>query len=496
MATPDRARFHIMQEVDVSCESHYDPIRSLYTPRRSVVLATFAVSWPDGTPCSLVEMYLVSRFRRGVSVREDGGSLRAIVAKLAHLIRHCWRIKRDFWELDDEDVYGLVQALMEEMKPEAPLVHVRDNNTVRAIIATTVEFLLWVQTEVMVALPLIGVGHEYRIQLVERKVLDTRRNRYIIQRIYHRLPPRDTKEPKRPISRDKRNALWEAVSRMAGFSVVPPGWARSGDCGSLLNQYLKARRELLLELLEATGARPGELSRLSVSSNEDCYKSQELVLLTLKRRRHVERKIKLQPGVAMRLSVFISKRRAALLKEIQAAGAVSYPIDRVFIGINGAPMSERSMVSEFWRISKVAGLEEYQSCMSMFRHRFITKQVAIHLGIYLSEENKTREMMTDADYRTILKKVATITGHGVEASLLHYIDLAWDELGTGNQVDAVVAIDASIESATTQIISIIGELENPAGRSPAGLLQAAKETLMNMQQELRAAVDKRGAWAR
>lgn len=492
MTSPNSARFNLMQEVDVTCESHYDPIRKLYTPRRLVAPASFAVSWPDGTPCSLVELYLVSRYRRGVSVREDGGSLRAIVSKLIHLIRHCWQIKRDFWELHDEDIYGLVQLLMEEMKPEAPLVRVRDNNTVRAIIATTVEFLLWVQNDVMVALPLIGVGPEYRIRLAERKILDSRRNRHIVRLAYHRLPPRDTKEPKRPISRDKRNALWGAVSEMAGVCIVPPGWARSGDYGSLLNNYLKARRELLLELLEATGARPGELSRLSVSSNEDCYKSQELVLLTLKRRRHVERKIKLQPGVAMRLTVFIRKHRAALLKEIQVAGAISNPLDQVFLGINGSHFSERSMVSEFSRISKAAGLNEYQSCMSMFRHRFVTKQVAIHLGIYLGEENKIREMMTDADYRTILKKVATITGHSSEISLLHYLDLAWDELGTGNQVDAAVALDASIESAATQIISILGEFENPTGQSPTELLQAARETLTNMQQELRVAVDKHG----
>lgn len=492
MRAPDRARFRLLQKVDVTCESHYDPILHSFTPRRVVVPATFAITWPDGTPCSLVEMYLVSKFRRGASVREDGGSLRAIAAKLMHLIRHCWLIQRNFWELDDDDIYGLIESLMSEMKPATPLVRIRDNNRVRNIVAAVVEFLLWLQSDVMVGLTLIGVGPEFRIRLKQQKVSYSKGNRHILQLVYHRLPPPDTKEPKRAISSEKRNALWKAVSRMAGVTVVSPPWARGGSRGPLLSTYLKARRELLLELLEATGARPGELSRLAVSGNEDCYKSQELVLVTLKRRRHVERKIKLQPGVAMRLAVFIRKHRAALLKAIEGANATIAPLDRVFLGILGAPMHERTMVTEFSRISSVAGLREYQSCMSMFRHRFITKQVAIHLGIYISQENKTKEMMTDADYRTILKKVATITGHGDESSLLHYIDLAWDELGTGNQVDAAIAIDASIEMASTQMISLIGALDHPAGQRPAELLRTAKEVLIGLQQDIRSAVGARG----
>jgi len=486
----DNARFHLLHQVDVTCESNYDPIQKIFTPRNIVAPASFAVTWPDGTPCSLVEMYLISRFRQGVSIRPDGGTLRATVSKLMHLIRHCWPT-RDFWELEDEDIYNLVETLMAETKPEAPHVRIRDNNTVRAIVAEIVKFLLWLQNEVMVGLLLIGVGSEFRIRLTERKVLDSRRNRYLVQKVYHRLPPRDIKEPKRAIGREKRNALWEAVGRMYGTSVVNPPWAQGEDYSTLFANYLKTRRELLLELLEATGARPGELSRLSVTENDECYKSQELILVTLKRRRNIKRKIKLQPGVAIRLTVFIRKHRSDLLKAIEDSAMVKNSQDCVFLGINGSPMSERSLVSEFARISSIAGLHEYQSCMSMFRHRFITKQIAIHLGIFLGQGSKTKAMMTDADYRTILKKVATVTGHGNETSLLHYLDLAWDELGTGNQVEAAIAIDASIERASTQIISLIGAMKHTAGRTPFQLLLAAKETLESMQQEIRAAMTKR-----
>lgn len=487
---PNNAKFHLLRQIDLTCESHYDPIRKSFTPRNITAPASFAVTWPDGTPCSLVEMYLISKFRRGASVREDGGSLRTAVSKLMHLVRYCWPVS-DFWELDDEDISKLIDKLVAETKPEAPLVRVRDNNTVRAIVAEIIDFLVWLQNEVMVNQMLVGVGPEYRVRLKERKVFDSRRSHHVIHLVYHRLPPPDTKEPKRPMGRDKRNALWEAVAKLSRKDIVPPPWARSNDYGALLTSYLKARRELLLELLEATGARPGELSNLRVLVNDECYKSQELVLVTLKRRRFLERTIKLQPSVAMRLSVFIQKQRANLLRAIQSENFSSDAQDRVFLGINGAPLSARSLGSEFTRLSLTAGLSGYQSCMSMFRHRFITKQVAIHLGIYLGLETKTRELMTDRDYRTILKKVATVTGHGSEASLLHYVDLAWEELDTGNQVDAAISIDASIERASTQVTSLIDAMENSSGRSAIELLKVAQGTILEMQREIRTALSKR-----
>jgi site-specific recombinase XerD len=491
MTSANKQLFHLLSNVDITHEAHHNPVDHIYSPRRLVVPATFAVTWPDGTPCSLVENYLISRFRRGASVREDGGSLRATVAKLTHLIRYCWYIKRDFWELCDDEVYQLVVVLMGEMKPSAPFTRARDNNTVRAIVATAVEFLLWLQSDVLVNYRLIGLEPEYQVRLAERKVFDSRRNRHIVSLVYHRLPPRDTKEPKRPISREKRNQLWQGVSELATTEAFLPAWARKNSQGSMLSTYLKARRELLLELLEATGARPGELARLSVLANENCYKTQQLTLETLKRRRQIQRTIKLQPGVAMRLAVFIQKHRTTLLREMLSAGEPPVPMDRVFVGISGTPMSERSMTSEFSRISAAAGLSDYQSCMSMFRHRFITKQVALHLGIYLSDNNKTKEMMTDGDYRTILRKVATITGHGSEISLLHYLDMAWEELGTMNQIDTAISLDASIEGAMTQIISLIGNIAKADGKSVPHVLAAAKSVLENLQQEIRVSVSGR-----
>ena len=54
---------------------------------------------------------------------------------------------------------------------------------------------------------------------------------------------------------------------------------------------------------------------------------------------------------------------------------------------------------------------------------------------FMGSAGKTRQLMTDADYRSILKRIATKTGHGSEDSLWHYIDLAWQEMDVWANVD-------------------------------------------------------------
>jgi len=213
------------------------------------------------------------------------------------------------------------------------------------------------------------------------------------------------------------------------------------------------------------------------------------VLDTLKRRREMNRQIPLQPGVAVKLEVFIRTYRGTLLKRLAERGIAASPQDRVFLGIGGRPLSERSMTSEFSQLAKAAGLSDYQTCMSMFRHRFITKQVAIHLEAFMGDNNKTRSMIAEADYRTILKRVATITGHGSEASLNHYLDLAWEELGVFDRVDAATALDAAIERALTGIIALRGDIEHGRRKPGLDLLEAVKSTLEDMHKQMRDTLD-------
>lgn len=479
--------FTLLRLVDVSVKSYHVPASGGYQAIRDVMPAGFCVRWPNGVPCSLVEVYLVHRYRDGATVRSvDGGSLRAVASKLSHLIRFCWETGCDFWDLDDDDFSRFISQLLEARRDRAPSIPSRDGNTVRAISGECVAFLQWIQNELRYRDNLIGYGAGYRVKLRYVEAVSTKDKHRRVGGSYHHLPPVDTREPKRPMPSADRNRLWDAVSCMTKTRVQPEKWCITLKDRDLIVSFLKSRRELLLYLLEATGARPGELARLSVLDNADCYKTKKLIIPTLKRRRVAHRVIDLQPDVAMRLEVFIHGDRAALLLRIRQECGVLGGEDRVFIGINGRPIHERTLTSEFYRIVRVASLDSVQSCMSMFRHRFITKQVSIHLQAFLTESRTVRALITEGDYRSILKKVAVLTGHGVPDSLLSYIDLAWEELGAFNRVTAARRIEAVVDSTITRLISLIGDTRR-GGRGENVVIKRALDALEALRKDVQSA---------
>ena len=79
---------------------------------------------------------------------------------------------------------------------------------------------------------------------------------------------------------------------------------------------------------------------------------------------------------------------------------------------------------------------------------------------------KTRQIMTDSDYRSILRRVATKTGHGREESLWHYIDLAWGELNVWGGIDAAIARYHAADHLFSDLLNLkssLSELSNSSG---------------------------------
>lgn len=116
---------------------------------------------------------------------------------------------------------------------------------------------------------------------------------------------------------------------------------------------------------------------------------------------------------------------------------------------------------DFRRITVVSGLQE-KTCQSMFRHRFVTNMVKLHLIAFMDKNPlKSRQLMIESDYRTILKKVATFTGHQDPDSLNSYIDLAWEEINIFSDVydikklsDRLASINHYLNSLKTDVAGI------------------------------------------
>jgi integrase len=430
-----------------------------YTLQFRTENAAIAMVWPNGWPCIEIELYLADISYRYTTRQLDGGSLKVIASHLSHLLKYCYKAGRNTWELDDNDFKLAIRELQDETNPSRPTQRRRNGTTVDRIIDSWKFFLIWLQENWASERRIIGLREDGPQIPVEIK--DTHdyagRPRSILK--YRYSPVNATPEPKGPISRRLRVSLWEAVARLGN-----PHSAHARYRNTLVNQtdfelvteYLRKRRELLLRLLEATGARPGELARLLVSRNEDCTSTSILELETLKRRKKAYRRIPIEHGLAIQIDLFIVKHRALLLNYARRRSFEPKPNDYLFLTCKGFPLSEGAMTREFSRLVVAAEIKDQQACMSMFRHRFITKMVQIHILAYQNDNPAiSRAMMSRSDYRTILQKVCAFTGHGSSDSLWPYIDMAWDEMGTFDYVGPAQELIDSVEQSISDLSTLI-----------------------------------------
>ncbi len=463
MVELSRQLFRVVRNVELPTHAFYERATKRYIRQVEVSPVVMAIYWPDGSPCVTAEQYLLDCMAVSTINSSYGGSLKAIAAKLSHLIRYCWSIKKPFDQLTEEDFDAFVSLLGEECDPDDLLEPKRSENTINAIIDQSIRFLAWLQVYSFSEKVFVGKrGSNSQIRLVEKEVSDGHGGRKVIL-TYPRRLSESIADPKHPMPTYIRNKLWEAVARLADPGNYDRRYmSRFKNDEELRKEfnYLKARRELLLILLEATGCRPEELEHLSVSSNANCSIENKIVLNTAKRRGNMTwiRRIPLDPGAAIKLQIFISKIRRVKLLDLKKRGVKIKPRNRVFLcSRKGTPLSAGTMGREFARIADEAQIDQ-DACAIMFRKRFITRMVRLHLEGFITDSGKAPSLMTNSDYRTILKKVTSFTGHKDVESLMYYIDLAWEEMGVFDYVKPAFEFISLVENSITNIESLSAEV--------------------------------------
>src|SRR5690606_10019212 len=157
------------------------------------------------------------------------------------------------------------------------------------------EFLSWLQTRISLGRNIVGPRQIMpQIRLVEKSHRH-QRGGSSVRLTYPFTPTSDPPDPKRPMPSNVRNQLWDGVSNLS--EKTQPNLKQTE------RKYLRARRELLLLIFEATGCRPGEAALLSVKDNENCVATGFITLTTLKRRKTTDpkRRIPLDKGTAIKL---------------------------------------------------------------------------------------------------------------------------------------------------------------------------------------------------
>ncbi len=412
-----------------------------YTYRidHQVIPVAAYVTWPSGRPCLAVNMYLLDK-----SWKLTGESAVTESSKLTELIRYCatGRVGGNpirFSELNDGDIGSLIRKLCNDVSPHDSTVRVRNNNTVRSIMHSVFNFLSWYQDNLIFdGFRLIGLRSEGAAIIIEQK-LNSRSNKYYFSHRY--LPPSESTDPKLPMGTLIVEAIEGAIEDLERPELYSDAVLRKfgNDEQYFLAhlEYLTARRTFMLFLMKATGLRPAEMVSMSLDENTRSIYGDPpvLILPNLKQRRHTPsaRRLQITEKQAMRVRLYL-RARDGWLKFLKSKHSGSQLPNSIFVSAVTAgmakPVSKSALEKDFEKLCNKAGYRDQQTCFSMFRHRFITDQLSMHLKAFDQQVGTLNKY----DYRTVLEKVREKTGHRSIDSLWHYIDLVRDLSGVWESV--------------------------------------------------------------
>ncbi len=446
----------------------------------------YSFIWPNGAPCLIAEMYLLDKSYEVKVSKKDGGTLGNYARNISHIIKFCFNKKIELWELTHKNIDKFVDELCGEK--DTYNVRVRDNNTVKKIAFNCINFLVWIQENIARDHRIAGVDSQtdrYQIKLI-RKSYRSYRGALCVHSVFPLSIPNTIKPATRPISNENIKSLWntlgETKSSMGISNKLKGKFSKKQQNEHL--EFMYKRRELQLLLLEATGLRPQELITIECSNNIANLSKCQLSIPTLKGRKNARENKRLIPiprNIAIKIELFIAIHREKLIQRLIAASIINSlnDIDDVLYlnSENGKEVLPDAAYQEFRRLTVKAGIKQ-KNCQSMFRHRFITNMVKLHLiGFMDKNPLKNRQIMADNDYRTILKKVATFTGHKNLDSLFHYIDLAWDELDAFSYTHEVKELQERLKS----IFYIVHSIKNDIQGLSKSDISAKVEALLNKQ---------------
>lgn len=430
--------------------------------------------WPSNKPCEPVNMYLLD-IAHGVT----GDTLKTYAAQLSHLVRYCGVNNVGIEHLTDAHLHDLSKQLQEERSHRHPLEPARNRNTVRDILCRAIQFLLWYQETFMPHLrtPLIGeqkISPQINVKRVKNDRGRGRGRRGEYYYTHAAMPAAESREPKRPIARPIIEEIQRAIYRQSVLEERSERFTQryTSDRELLRAQleYIRARRVFMIWMMMRTGLRPAELIQMSVQDNENILTTRTLKIPT-KKRRKVTAPMRHFPILLDAATVVYRYllSRTAYCGALKCAGIEPEPGTAFFLTVNGEPIKKTSLEKDFERLVVLAGYKDVQACLSMFRHRFITYEVTVHLKEFIEKSGKSRQMMTDIDYESILKRVADKTGHASVQSLWHYIDLAWEELGVWASTDKALARLHAFDQLFTDGLQLKHELEASGKRLPKEL---------------------------
>ncbi|TKF36101.1 site-specific integrase [Vibrio kanaloae] len=420
----------------------------------------YSFRWPDGSTCMPVEMFLLDISNEKKISVSDGGTVGGYARNLTHLVRYCFKNKIQFWDLQTSNIDDLISELSTEVNEFNE--RERNNNTIKTIISNAMTFLKWIQNQHFPERNIIGVDSQYKRYQVK---LTISLNRYGKPcEVFPSKIPNATTQPKKPIADKIIKLLWETLNQSKSSTGINKRLMKHFSKQEQKDHidYMFHRRRFQLTMLEATGLRPQELISISVKNNIKNLADSKIEISTLKRGAPHRRIVPIDQGTVIKIEIFLSIHRKKLIERLIKHGFISSEneVDDVLFlhHETGKKVKPDAAYQEFRRLCIKAGIKQ-KTCQSMFRHRFCTNMVKLHLLSFMDKNPaKSRFNFSDSDYRTILTKVATFTGHKDPTSLEFYIDWAWEELDVFSYVYDVSHLQGKLKEISRLVSDLKGEL--------------------------------------
>lgn len=405
------------------------------------------VYWPDGSWCVEANRFIRSRYERGCSRKNKGGTLKQLASQLAPLLRFCWEHRIAIQDLSDSDFRRFILSIIPT--PDASQSRENSRNAESTYIRQVGRTCLAMLQNMAEHADDPGfVGPSGQIRAYARKVTHVQvrggsKHKRMSTVLHHdALPMPSAKRTRRPVTDREIELLRKAAEDVAADVVQQkPSEHRAA-------MFVLQRRLLCIRLLECTPPRRGEVADLRVSSVAEAARMHEpmLRMTTLKKASEKARLVPVTRTLLRALLAFDEMERQPLLRRL---GKPDH--DYLFVNsVTGEPLDWDSITQDVRFLARRAGIP-HAVTPHMFRHRFITKLFVDLIQLHdLRDIDALRRLLLSTE--DLLIKVQQWTGHRSIDSLRVYIHEAFSEVsGLKRSLDlvrlkqAVEALAGSIE---------------------------------------------------
>ncbi|MDD1963744.1 hypothetical protein NPS29_00265 [Pseudomonas putida] len=443
--------------------------------------------WPNAIPCHLVNLWLMEIAQ--TSTGNESAKTSAVL--ITHLVRFCFARNISFYEFNDSYFTTFTNQLKNEVKINRFEIArpARSGSQTLSIQHASLNFLIWLQKKHPSPdrPPIIGLSTDQPGIVIQYRFTPHSSRPFIwhpelvskTTAVNDKFPM-----PEKYIAK-LRNAVFERYQKLLSRTV--PADHTSGQSHLLTLKYLYSRRMFTINMMTNFGLRPEELEEMPVAENSNLTSTLIVVLPTKKTRTTQNaRRLKINMGLALVLQAYFDDRAEFLQNRLDGQHSPNLD-DVLLLGKSGLPLNKASLTKEFDRLCDDAGLEDRKVCLSMFRHRFISREVKAELLLRFRKNPELISELTPSLKESVSRTVISKTGHRNPSSIWPYVDQQYKLLATPDAHESLQSIKDDLDQTKNTLEDLLFRQNFKSQVEIAGELKALRDYIRSLEERLYAA---------